>query len=136
MRKLIIGLMVGLLWLSPLVLEAGESGRAGEQRPEQRKLLNKDEIQKIQERLKAEGVDPGPVDGTMSPQTQAALRQYQEKQGLPITGAADQATLEKLQLELMPGGAGSGDGGAGGAGGRPPFTPRIVGAGGAPRAVG
>ena len=26
--------------------------------------------------------------------------QYQEKQGLPISGAADEATLKELQIEL------------------------------------
>jgi peptidoglycan hydrolase-like protein with peptidoglycan-binding domain len=113
MQQLLVGLMVSLLWLLPVVLEAGQS-TTGEQRPEQAKLFTKDEIQKVQERLRAEGVDPGPVDGTMSPRTQAALRHYQEKQGLPITGVADQATLEKLQIEIAPGGAGAGEGGAGG----------------------
>jgi peptidoglycan hydrolase-like protein with peptidoglycan-binding domain len=106
MQKLIIGLVISLLWLSPVVMQAGESGPAGEQRPEQQKSLTKGQIEKIQERLKAEGVDPGPVDGVMSPQTQAALRQYQEKQGLPVSGAADEATLRKLQIQVGPGGTG------------------------------
>jgi peptidoglycan hydrolase-like protein with peptidoglycan-binding domain len=42
----------------------------------------------------------GPVDGELSTQTEAALRAYQEKQGLPVSGAADQATLKALQLEF------------------------------------
>jgi peptidoglycan hydrolase-like protein with peptidoglycan-binding domain len=50
--------------------------------------------------LHAEGVNPGPITGAMNPQTEAALRQYQEKQGLPITGAADDVTLKELQIEL------------------------------------
>jgi peptidoglycan hydrolase-like protein with peptidoglycan-binding domain len=104
MRKLIVGLAVGLLWLSPMVLEAGESGRTGEQRPEQHKILSKGQIEKIQERLKAEGVDPGPIGGVMTPQTEAALRHYQEKQGLPVSGAADEATLRKLQIQTGTGG--------------------------------
>jgi peptidoglycan hydrolase-like protein with peptidoglycan-binding domain len=42
----------------------------------------------------------GPVDGEMNAQTEAALRTYQEKQGLPVSGAADETTLKQLQLEL------------------------------------
>jgi peptidoglycan hydrolase-like protein with peptidoglycan-binding domain len=106
MQKLIVGLVVSLLWLSPMVMQAGESGSAGEQRPEQQKLLSKGQIEKIQERLKAEGVDPGPVNGVMNPQTQAALRLYQEKEGLPVSGSADEATLRKLQIPVGTGGAG------------------------------
>ena len=106
MQKLLIGLMVSLLWLCPIVVEAGAAGTPGEQRPEQKELLSKDNIQLLQERLKAEGVYAGPVDGVLNPQTEAALRQYQEKQGLPVSGAADEATLRRLQIRITPGGAG------------------------------
>jgi hypothetical protein len=58
MQKLMIGLIVGLLWLSPVVVWAGESSRTGEQNPEQRQLMTKDQIQQVQERLKAEGSTP------------------------------------------------------------------------------
>jgi peptidoglycan hydrolase-like protein with peptidoglycan-binding domain len=117
MHNLIIGFIVGLLCLSPVVVGAGASGRVGEQNPEQRQLLTKDQIQQVQERLQAEGVDPGPVDGVMNPRTEAALRQYQEKHGLPVSGAADEATLRRLQIPTTPGGE-AGTGGGGGSGGR------------------
>jgi peptidoglycan hydrolase-like protein with peptidoglycan-binding domain len=112
MQTLLIGLIVSVLWLAPVLLEAGEAGRAGEQPPAQARLLTKDQLQKVQERLHAEGMDPGPLTGAMNPQTEAALRQYQQKQGLPVTGAADAATLEKLQIEIPPAGAGEGGTGA------------------------
>jgi peptidoglycan hydrolase-like protein with peptidoglycan-binding domain len=54
----------------------------------------------VQERLQAEGVYAGLLDGEMHAQTEAALRAYQEKQGLPVSGAADETTLKQLQLEL------------------------------------
>jgi peptidoglycan hydrolase-like protein with peptidoglycan-binding domain len=54
----------------------------------------------VQERLQAEGVYAGPVDGEMNAQTEAALRAYQEKQRIPVSGAADEATLKELQIEL------------------------------------
>jgi peptidoglycan hydrolase-like protein with peptidoglycan-binding domain len=36
----------------------------------------------------------------MGPQTETALRRYQEKEGLPVSGTADEETLKQLQLEL------------------------------------
>ena len=53
-------------------------------------------IGQAQEQLKAAGVDPGPTDGVLGPQTRAALRRYQAGQGLPATGALDEATRQAL----------------------------------------
>jgi peptidoglycan hydrolase-like protein with peptidoglycan-binding domain len=77
-----------------------EAGTMGEQRPEQQQLITKDNLKLVQERLKAEGVYAGPVNGEMNAQTEAALRAYQAKQSIPVSGAADEETLKKLQLEL------------------------------------
>jgi Putative peptidoglycan binding domain len=96
MQNLLVGVMIGLLWLWPIVLEAGESGRAGERPPEQRQLPTKEQIQQVQERLKALGPDPGPIDGTMGAQTQAALRTFQQQRGLPVSGTLDDATRQAL----------------------------------------
>jgi peptidoglycan hydrolase-like protein with peptidoglycan-binding domain len=90
-------LMCSVLWLCPIMVEAGTTG---EQSPEQPQLLTKDNVTLLQERLAAEGVYAGPLDGELNAQTAAALRQYQEKQGLPVSGTADEATLKQLQLEL------------------------------------
>jgi peptidoglycan hydrolase-like protein with peptidoglycan-binding domain len=89
--------MCSLLWLCPLMVEAGTTG---EQRPEQPQRITKENVKLLQERLAAEGVYAGPVDGELNAQTEAALRTYQQKQGLPVSGAADEATLRQLQLEL------------------------------------
>jgi hypothetical protein len=43
------------------------------------------------------GFHPGPVDGLPGALTQAALRQFQQKNGLPATGAPDDATMAALQ---------------------------------------
>jgi peptidoglycan hydrolase-like protein with peptidoglycan-binding domain len=93
-------LIVSVLWLCPIMGEAGTAGKTGEQRPEQPQLLTQETLKVLQERLKAEGVYTGPVDGVLNDQTEAALRQYQEKQGLPVSGAADEATLKQLQIRL------------------------------------
>jgi peptidoglycan hydrolase-like protein with peptidoglycan-binding domain len=90
-------LIVSVLWLSPIMIEAGTTG---EQPPEQKQIISKDNVKLIQERLTAEGVYAGPIDGELNAQTEAALRQYQVKQGIPVSGAADEATLRELQIRL------------------------------------
>ena len=100
MHTFVAVLMCSVLWLCPLMVEAGTAGTTGEQRPEQPQLLSTENLKLVQERLKAEGVYAGPVDGELTAQTEAALRHYQEKQRLPVSGAADEATLKELQLEL------------------------------------
>jgi peptidoglycan hydrolase-like protein with peptidoglycan-binding domain len=97
MHTFVALLMCSVLWLGPIMVEAGTTG---EQRPEQKGIITKDNLKLVQERLKTEGVYAGPVDGELNAQTEAALRAYQEKQGIAVSGAADEATLKKLQLEL------------------------------------
>jgi peptidoglycan hydrolase-like protein with peptidoglycan-binding domain len=97
MHMLVAVFIVSVLWLCPVMSEAGTTG---DQPPEQRQTLTRDSVKLIQERLKAERVYAGPVDGELNAQTEAALRQYQEKQGIPVSGAADEATLKELQIEL------------------------------------
>jgi peptidoglycan hydrolase-like protein with peptidoglycan-binding domain len=82
------------------IVEAGTAGMTGPQVPEQKQIISKDDFKLIQERSTAEGIYAGPIDGELNAQTAAALRQYQEKQGLPISGAADEATLRELQIRL------------------------------------
>jgi peptidoglycan hydrolase-like protein with peptidoglycan-binding domain len=83
-----------------------EPSRADEQSPEQRRLLNQDQIQLVQERLRAEGFNPGPVNGVLNAQTGAAIRPYQQNQGMLVLGALDDATLRELQFPAPPGGGG------------------------------
>jgi peptidoglycan hydrolase-like protein with peptidoglycan-binding domain len=97
MHVFVAVLMASVLWLCPILVEAGTTG---EQPPEQRQIMTKDNLKLVQERLKTEGVYAGPVDGEMNAQTEAALRAYQQKQGIAVSGAADEATLKQLQLEL------------------------------------
>jgi peptidoglycan hydrolase-like protein with peptidoglycan-binding domain len=100
MRMFVAVLMCSVLGLWPVMVEAGTAGTTGEQRPEQKQLITTENVKLIQERLKTEGVYAGPVDGELNAQTEAALRQYQQKQGIPVSGAADEATLKELQIEL------------------------------------
>ena len=96
MHAFVAVLMGSVLWLCPLMVEAGTTGEP----PAQQQVISKDNFKLIQERLRAEGVYAGPLDGEMNAQTEAALRAYQQKRGLPVSGAADPATLKELQIEI------------------------------------
>jgi peptidoglycan hydrolase-like protein with peptidoglycan-binding domain len=64
--------------------------------------LNETQIRRYQEKLEAEGFSTGPDKGTITPQTEAALRAYQHKYGLPPTGELDEATQRSLVAGQMP----------------------------------
>ena len=53
-------------------------------------------VEHAQQALKDAGHDPGSIDGVMGARTTAALKAYQQKQGLPVTGQLDDATTAKL----------------------------------------
>ena len=69
----------------------GRSGMSGHQQN-----ASTEQVRQIQETLKAQGQDPGPIDGVMGARTQAALRSYQSSNNLTATGRADAQTMEKL----------------------------------------
>jgi hypothetical protein len=60
------------------------------------------EIMEIQTRLKAAGLDPGPLDGLPGSQTAAAIRQYEASKGRPQTGKPDRELLRQLRREAAP----------------------------------
>jgi lipoprotein-anchoring transpeptidase ErfK/SrfK len=49
-------------------------------------------VLEMQIALARQGISPGSIDGVMGSQTRAALRAFQQKQALPITGEWDEAT--------------------------------------------
>jgi peptidoglycan hydrolase-like protein with peptidoglycan-binding domain len=63
------------------------------------RLLTRGDIQVAQMHLRAFGFDPGPIDGIYTAQTQAAVRAYQARYGLPASGLLDYTT----RLQLIPG---------------------------------
>ena len=67
--------------------------------PEQ---LNQAQIRHYQERLDSRGFPTGAEKGTLTPETEEALRAYQQKYGLPVTGELDNATQRSLQAGQMP----------------------------------
>jgi peptidoglycan hydrolase-like protein with peptidoglycan-binding domain len=59
-------------------------------------VVSSDDIKKAKEALKAKGLNPGPIDGTLDTKTQRALRDFQKTNKLPVTGVLDAQTAEKL----------------------------------------
>ena len=74
------------------------SGQNQQLRAEQ---LNSQQVRELQNSLQAQGVSPGPVDGIMGPQTQQAIRKFQQEEGLTAQGQIDQQTLEALDIEVQ-----------------------------------
>jgi peptidoglycan hydrolase-like protein with peptidoglycan-binding domain len=64
--------------------EGGMAGAKGEQ------------VKAAQQALKDKGHDPGAIDGVMGSKTQAAVRDFQSKEGLKASGRLDTETLAKL----------------------------------------
>jgi carboxyl-terminal processing protease len=62
---------------------------------------NNDDIKNTQIILYGLGYDPGRKDGYFSEQTQAALKLFQEKIKLNVTGELNVETIEKLEREII-----------------------------------
>ena len=61
-----------------------------------------DQIRSVQAELKAQGFFYGDVNGQTSPETTAALRRYQIRNGLEVTGALTKETLDALHSTGKP----------------------------------
>jgi peptidoglycan hydrolase-like protein with peptidoglycan-binding domain len=59
---------------------------------------DKQQVRMVQEALKDKGYDPGAIDGAMGPRTSAALRDFQQAEGLRATGRLDAETRTKLGI--------------------------------------
>lgn len=58
---------------------------------------NRSHVSAVQHELRSRGYKIR-VDGKFGPKTRAAVRKFQRKQGLAVTGALDRDTLQALQL--------------------------------------
>src|SRR5260370_32501532 len=59
------------------------------------------EVRGLQKGLKSLGYDPGPIDGVMSPSTQAAIKKLQQANGLPADGRLNPPTQAALAKALQ-----------------------------------
>jgi His-Xaa-Ser repeat protein HxsA len=57
-------------------------------------------IMRVQAALYSKGLDPGAIDGVMSQKTQTALRTFQRRYGLQVTGTMTTPTLDALGVRL------------------------------------
>lgn len=60
----------------------------------------KDQITEAQTKLKAAGTYAGEADGKYNNDLRAAIRKFQEANGLTRTGSLNRATLEKMEITL------------------------------------
>lgn len=63
--------------------------------------ISQADMRKVEEALKAKGFDPGPINGQMDKETQAALRSFQQKNKLGVTGDVDKPTAEALGIVIV-----------------------------------
>ena len=61
--------------------------------------LSKSDMQAVQQVLKQKGYDVS-VDGMADNSTRAAIRKFQEDEGLPVTGVIDERTANKLGFQM------------------------------------
>jgi cytochrome c peroxidase/peptidoglycan hydrolase-like protein with peptidoglycan-binding domain len=83
MNRYVLGLVIAVFCIWTLGFSADQP-------------LTPAQIQQAQARLKAMGLDPGPVDGVMGSHTEAALRAYQQQRGFPVSGQLDSSTFQAL----------------------------------------
>ncbi len=65
------------------------------------------QVIQLQQKLHQEGLYTGPVDGKWGPETQAAVRNFQTKENLPVTGQLDPQTMSKLGINVSSGSSSS-----------------------------
>lgn len=72
--------------------------RAGSDMDNGRKAMGRQDVKSAQEALKGKGYDPGEVDGAMGPRTSTAIKEFQQAEGLRVTGRLDAETRTKLGI--------------------------------------
>ncbi len=60
------------------------------------------DVRSAQQALQDRGFKPGPIDGVMGPRTMAAVRDFQTKENLTVTGQLDAETNAKLMASAPP----------------------------------
>jgi hypothetical protein len=63
--------------------------------------ISQGDMQKVEQALKTKGYDPGTIDGKADAKTQQALRDYQSKNKLDVTGTIDPTTAESLDVVII-----------------------------------
>jgi peptidoglycan hydrolase-like protein with peptidoglycan-binding domain len=68
-------------------------------RPQVLVVRYEERLRAVRSALAKRGYNPGPADAAMGPRTAEALRSFQRRHGLPMTGRPDPPTLTALGIE-------------------------------------
>lgn len=105
--KTILLLTISLFLFTGLAIGQGPSTASGgtdSAKTEKPKRVSfrptKDQITEAQTKLKAAGSYAGEADGKYNNDLRAAIRKFQEANGLTKTGSLNRATLEKMEIAL------------------------------------
>lgn len=85
-------------------------------------------VKQVQQELKQQGFDAGPVDGQWGPLTQQGVKKFQESKNIRASGQLDEQTLSALGIQEQSSATGSSN--AGGSAGKTPGSPRTGGSAG------
>lgn len=94
----VIGWLPGVLLIACVASHTTERP-SGPERPAVDRFLTRGDIQIAEAPLQGFRFDPGPVNGGFTAQTQVAVRAYQARYGLPVSGLLEYPT----HLPLIPG---------------------------------
>ena len=109
MKKLLTAALAALLSLSAAAAQGTNSqttpqnDNAGAVAAKKRGPVfraTKDQIKQAQTLLKTRGLYGGEATGKLDTDTRAALKKYQEAEGIKVTGTLNRATLEKMSIVL------------------------------------
>jgi peptidoglycan hydrolase-like protein with peptidoglycan-binding domain len=96
-QVLAISIISGLLVASPVVAKTAKQPTAASE-VKAKKAVPSETVKAVQEALDKEGYKLK-ADGLMGKHTRNALKSYQKKNGLKVTGKTDEATLAKLNVK-------------------------------------
>ena len=86
-----------LLQHTKLASAPADADATSTDKPGEKKAAGADPaVQKVQEQLKALGVDPGPIDGRMGPKTVAGIKAFQQMAGITVDGKIGPNTTKAL----------------------------------------
>lgn len=91
--------LVGLLAATFCLLVSASAQQASVRKLPPGARINKNEVIAVQVELRRLGYLKSGVTGQLDAQTSEAVKAYQRKNGLPVSGGIDTATYEKLGLE-------------------------------------
>src|SRR5262245_38705632 len=101
-NKLEITLLSGFLIFATALMAPAQSTTPPQDQPTKKQTTahkdtaSKDDIRNAQQALKDKGMYTGPVDGAMNAETKKALRDFQQKNNLKVTGTLNQEAMAAL----------------------------------------